>query len=384
MLRLKFGIFLLLISITSISFAIEINVRIYTDIALKSIKITPLSGKYVIYNNDTKVLDLYKNNSVDVLITEGKIKLVKEGEIIGVYENLNFSAEGFLNTFNLKSIDPVIKDRVYDDGFQISVENSKFKIINVVELEHYVAGVVESEGGIKKNVEFLKLQAIISRTYAISNLRKHIKEEAFNLCDNVHCQLYRGRCTNSLIMMATSQTNGDIIIDQHNKPISAAFHSNCGGKTVNSEDVWSIETSYLKSVKDTFCLKQSHAKWIKKIPVNKWLEYLSANYNFPVTDSLMKKEALSYKQKTRQVYFDENPNIHLKKIRSDFKFNSTFFSLDQQGDTLIFNGNGYGHGVGLCQEGAMKMVDYGWTLKKIIQFYYKDVTIINITELKNQ
>ncbi|HQI46656.1 MAG TPA: hypothetical protein PLC59_11430, partial [Bacteroidales bacterium] len=79
-----------------------------------------------------------------------------------------------------------------------------------------------------------------------------------------------------------------------------------------------------------------------------------------------------------------NPNIHLKKIRSDFKFNSTFFSLDQQGDTLIFNGNGYGHGVGLCQEGAMKMVDYGWTLKKIIQFYYKDVTIINITELKNQ
>ena len=251
-------------------------------------------------------------------------------------------------------------------------------------MEHYVAGVVESEGGIKKNVEFLKLQAIISRTYAISNLRKHIKEEAFNLCDNVHCQLYRGRCTNSLIMMATSQTNGDIIIDQHNKPISAAFHSNCGGKTVNSEDVWSIETSYLKSVKDTFCLKQSHAKWIKKIPVNKWLEYLSANYNYPVTDSLMKKEALSYKQKTRQVYFDENPNIHLKKIRSDFKFNSTFFSLDQQGDTLIFNGNGYGHGVGLCQEGAMKMVDYGWTLKKIIQFYYKDVTIINITELKNQ
>ena len=148
--------------------------------------------------------------------------------------------------------------------------------------------------------------------------------------------------------------------------------------------MWSIETSYLKSVKDTFCLKQPHAKWIKKIPVNKLLEYLSGNYNYPITDSLMKKEALNFKQITRQVCFDENPNILLKKIRSDFKLNSTFFSLEQQSDSVIFNGYGYGHGVGLCQEGAMKMVDYGWTLKKIIQFYYKDVTIINITELKNQ
>jgi stage II sporulation protein D len=351
---------------------------------MKSAKITPLSGKYVIYYNEVKVADLYKNNSVDLIVKDGKISISKQGEDLGSFTSLYFSAEGFLNTFIFKPVDPDLKERVYDDGIKISVENSFLKVINKVELEHYVAGVVESEGGIKKNLEFLKLQAIISRTYAISNLRKHVKNDGYNYCDNVHCQLYRGRCINSMIMMATSQTAGDIIIDKSNKPISAAFHSNCGGETVNSEDVWSIVTTYLKSVKDTFCLKQSQAKWQMKIAAKEWIDYLSTKFNYPVTDSAMVLKARSYIQITRKINFDENPNIPLKTIRLDWKMKSTFFNIEDKGDTLLFTGRGFGHGVGLCQEGAMHMVDFGWTFKNIIKFYYKDVSIINISELKTQ
>ena len=63
---------------------------------------------------------------------------------------------------------------------------------------------------------------------------------------------------------------------------------------------------------------------------------------------------------------------------------SAFFSIEDHGDTLYFKGRGFGHGVGLCQEGAMHMVDLGWSFKEIIKFYYNDVTIINISELKPQ
>jgi stage II sporulation protein D len=362
--------------------ALDIDVRIYEASVLKTVKITPLSGKYVIYNNKTKVADLYKNNGVTIKVVGDKLNISKAGEDLGTYENLEFSAEGFLNTFTFSPSEPNLQERVYDDGIKISVADSALKVINKVELEHYIAGVVESEGGIKKNLEFLKLQAIISRTYAISNLKKHLKPSSYNLCDNVHCQMYKGRCTNSMIMMAVSQTAGDIIIDITNKPISASFCSNCGGETVNSEDVWSISTTYLKAIKDSFCLKQSQAKWEKKIAAKEWLDYLDEKFNYPVTDSSMILKAESFTQTSRKIYFDDNPNIPLKTIRSDWKLKSTFFSIENEGDTLLFTGRGYGHGAGLCQEGAMHMVDLGWTYKNIIKYYYKDVSLINISELK--
>jgi stage II sporulation protein D len=350
---------------------------------LKTIKITPLSGKYVIYGDKKKIADIYKNNSVVITVKEGKINITKESENMGSFANLEFSADGFLNTFILKPLEPDIRQRVYDDGLKLSADNNGFlKIINKVELEHYVAGVVESEGDVKKNLEFLKVQAIISRTYAISNLRKHIKDDGYNFCDDVHCQVYRGRSTNSLIMMAISQTTGMIIVDNSNKPISAAFHSNCGGETANSEDVWSVSTTYLKAVKDTFCIHQSQAKWEKKILTKEWLNYLSTKFNFPVGDSAMRVKAKTFSQPHRKIYFDDNPNIPLKTVRTDWKMKSAFFSIEDHGDTLLFKGRGYGHGVGLCQEGAIHMVDLGWTYKDIIRFYYKGVSFINLTDLK--
>jgi len=382
--KIKLILLLFFVNIAVNVFAVDFDVCIFSSSQLKSVTITPLSGKYVIYSEDKKVVDLYKNNPVTLIIKDNKISVTKQGDDLGSYTSLIFSAEGFLNTFTFKAVDPDIKERVYDDGIKISVKDGFLKVINKVELEHYVAGVVESEGGIKKNLEFLKLQAIISRTYAISNLKKHVKPDGYNFCDNVHCQLYRGRCTNSMIMMATSQTTGDIIIDKSNKPISAAFYSNCGGQTVNSEDVWTITTTYLKSVKDTFCLKQPHAVWNKKILKKEWLEYLDSKFNYPVTDSAMILKATTFSQVVRKINFDDNPNIPLKTIRSDWKLKSTFFSIENQGDTLLFEGRGFGHGVGLCQEGAMRMVDLGWTFKEIIKYYYKEVTIINVTELKTQ
>lgn len=384
MLRKELFLFICFCILSFVASAVDFDVRIFSNVDIKSVQITPLSGKYVIYSDSKKVADLYKNNSVTLSVVDGKISLVKQGENLGNFTTLVFSPEGFLNTFTLAPLEPSMNSRVYDDGIKFFVVDDLLRIINRVELEHYVAGIVESEGGVKKNLEFLKVQAIISRTYAISNLRKHLKDDGYNFCDNTHCQLYRGRCTNSMIMLATSQTAGDVIIDQTSKPISAAFFSNCGGETMNSEDVWSISTTYLKSIKDTFCLKQSQATWTKKIVREEWIDYLSKKFSINKEDSLLVKKACSFIQNDRHVYLNDDPNIPLKTIRNDWKLKSTFFSIEDSGDTLVFRGRGYGHGVGLCQEGAMHMVDLGWTFKSIIKYYYTDVSIINISELKSQ
>jgi stage II sporulation protein D len=71
----------------------------------------------------------------------------------------------------------------------------------------------------------------------------------------------------------------------------------------------------------------------------------------------------------------------LKTIRADFQLKSTYFSVEQKGDMIVFNGRGYGHGVGLCQEGAMEMARLNYTYKDILNFYYKDVYLVNLNAL---
>ena len=78
----------------------------------------------------------------------------------------------------------------------------------------------------------------------------------------------------------------------------------------------------------------------------------------------------------------ETPNILLKDLRSDWKLKSTFFCIDRVGNNIILNGKGNGHGVGLCQEGAIRMAETGYSFRDILNFYYKDVKLINISTLR--
>jgi stage II sporulation protein D len=84
-----------------------------------------------------------------------------------------------------------------------------------------------------------------------------------------------------------------------------------------------------------------------------------------------------------QYYIVVNDSIPHKQIRSDFKLKSNFFSVSATPKEVTFIGRGYGHGVGLCQEGAMHMAKIGYKYNEIIQFYYKGVTIVEVDRLKN-
>jgi stage II sporulation protein D len=174
-----------------------------------------------------------------------------------------------------------------------------------------------------------------------------------------------------------------VVVDNDLNLITAAFHSNCGGQTVNSQDVWSVSTSYLKTIKDTFCLKQPHATWQRSIPVEDWKAYLQLKHKYPVDDTVKMNSASNFSQNNgRSIYFiDKDLKIPLKVIRSDFQLKSTFFSVEQVGENVIFKGKGYGHGVGLCQEGAMRMAKQKYSYKDILSFYYRDVHLVDLSAL---
>jgi stage II sporulation protein D len=362
-----------------------VSVRILTTKVVNTFIFSPLTGSYRIVADGKVVSNFEDASGIYQMSIYGDSVLLKTFErTIGKFASIKLYAKELNSSFKIKSVIPESKVRSYDDDLEVSLSADKkqFLLVNKVDLEKYIAGVVESESGTKTSLEYYKLQAILCRTYLLVNLNRHLADN-FQVCDDVHCQAYLNKSKEEDIYEAVYDTKGLVVVDNDLNLITAAFHSNCGGQTVNSQDVWSISTSYLKTVKDTFCIRQPHATWKRSIPLEDWKAYLQLKHKYPVDDTIKMNTASNFTQNNgRMIYFiDKDLKIPLKTIRSDFQLKSTYFSVEQQGDNIVFAGRGYGHGVGLCQEGAMKMANMNYSYKYILNFYYRDVHLVDLSAL---
>lgn len=365
-------------------FGTSVTVRILTTKVINSLIFSPLRGDYTLYGDGRLLADCDASGIYEMSIENDSILLKTFEKTVGKFATLKMIARDPDGSFKVKSVLPQGKVRMYDDHLAVSLSADKkqFLLVNRVDFEKYIAGVVESESGTACTLEYYKVQSILCRTYLLAHLTRHVLD-GYELCDDVHCQAYLSKASKAIISEAVYTTMGEVVVDSDLNLITAAFHSNCGGQTCNSQDVWAVSTTYLKSVQDTFCLRQPHAHWKRSIALEDWKAYLQLKHNYPVEDSLKLNSATTFNQSgSRSIFFmDKNLKIPLKTIRADFQLKSTFFSVEQKGDMIIFNGRGYGHGVGLCQEGAMEMARRHFSYKDILNFYYKDVYLVNLNAL---
>ncbi len=339
-------------------------------------------GVYNVVADGTSVITLRSRERVSVSQKGTMLEVSVPGRVVGQYKSVKLKARENDGVFRIYLLAPKKDERVYDDDLHLLPNGKGIRMVNRVGLEKYVAGVVEAETGKEKELEFYKVQAVISRTYALSNSRKHLYE-GFNLNDQVDCQVYHGKCRwVPEIIDAVEMTLGKVLVDSEMKLITAAFHSNSGGETVASDWVWSFPLAYLTSRKDEFSQFGAHYAWSVTVAKEGWLSYLEKKYGYKASDALLLQLATSYEQNSRQAYFlDPIFKIPLKEIRKDWKLNSTYFDIINEGDSLRFSGRGFGHGTGLSQEGAMRMAEIGFTYTDILHFYYSDVHIIDLSGL---
>lgn len=366
------------------STANAVSVRILTTKIINTFIFSPVGCSYAVYGDGVLLVGCDPEGIFQMNMEGDSIHLKTFEKDMGKFHSLKMLAKTPYSAFKIKSVIPQSKVRTYADNLEVMLtqDKSQFLLINKVDMESYIAGVVESEGGRGSNLEYYKIQAILCRTYLLAHINRHVLE-GFEVCDDVHCQAYASRASDSNIIKAVLATKGLVVVDNNVNLITAAFHSNCGGETCNSQDVWAIPTSYLKSIKDTFCLSQSQAQWQRTIPLEDWKAYLQLKHNSPVDNTVNSSDATSFNQAAgRAVYFkDKDLKIPLKNIRADFKLKSTFFSIEQVGDSVKFKGRGYGHGVGLCQEGAMRMAKLKYPYEYILHHYYKDVSLVDVSAL---
>lgn len=358
-----------------------LSIKIFSQLKVTSFTFSADAGNYSVWANAKEVVNTTEYPIIKISLVNDSIEVKTFENNLGRFKKIRISSSDYSKGFRLKLISPERKPRFYEDNLVIEAENGSLKCINEVMLDNYISGVVQAESGRRAYQEFYKVQAILARTFALANLSKHTIE-GYNLCDHTHCQVYFGKTTELDIMKAVNDTKGKVVVDENLNLIDATFHSNSGGQTANSEDVWGKRLPYLRSVNDSFSVKMPNARWERKMAKEDWLSYLKLKHNFPVQDSNARWAAINFKQEYRKSHFEVHSiKVPLKNIRTDLQLKSTFFSIYPTGDTLIFKGRGFGHGVGMCQEGAMNMAKLGYKHEQVIQFYYQNIKLIDLHKL---
>ena len=350
----------------------HVRVRIFSTATIEHATVSFDLGAYRLYA-DNKLLDSTLTEGASIEISrQGKSIAVKSGNYnYGSHQQVRLEAT---DTACILCINPRgTAPRSYEGNLEISLPKGKgLLLINDVEFETYLAGVAQSEI-YGESSDIFRVQAIISRTWALRNINKH-KAEGYNFCDHVHCQAYHNRCIRPDIMLGTIASTGETIVDSDGNLIETPFHSNSGGETANSEDVWRTALPYLRSVPDTFSYRMRQSDWEKSLSEEQWLGYFAKTHHLNTSDDSIRRALLTFQQPHRVKQLLQVP---LTRIRVDFKLKSTFFSVDYDSaqHRVTLHGHGYGHGVGLSQEGAIRMVRLGLPYDQIIRHYYTGAQI---------
>jgi stage II sporulation protein D len=299
---------------------------------------------------------------------------------------------------------------------RVQVIEQGVSVVRDVPLEEYVQATVISEvapaaGDIGTVGRMLEVQAVISRTYAVSHLGRHARE-GFDLCATTHCQLFEPRRIHTSRWAgassdAVARTSGVILIFDR-QPAQALFHADCGGYTSTSAAVWGgVDRPYLVARPDDVVPRESHAAWRFETSVRDLYAALSGGPSDSRTqapgeleaieivsrDEAGRAERLTIRSRTgraaggssisRVLRGDEFRQL-LSRAFGPRALRSTRFEIRRSTATFTFEGRGFGHGVGLCQAGAFARLKAGASPAEVVRHYYPGVTMAQGSRLRAQ
>ncbi len=353
---------------------------------LESFTYQALGDEVVVMTADSfprKVTVLHTLEKVDVTVGADGIMLAQGSKKFGPFESLHFWCNDEKPRFKLFLDKAAIAFRTYPDHLRIETGPRYLELVNEVFVETYIKGVIHAEAGHHKSLDFFKVQALSARTYALRNIGRH-SNHGYDLCDNTHCQAYKGEYLNSpLIDQAVAETAGEVIVFEDNQLIEAVFSANCGGFTANSEDVWVANVNYLRAMPDyNFCEGFDNHAWHITIPKLDFLAKMGRYLNIEAVSFDIIPD-ISGRVKRVLVNGESKYVISGEELRRLFKLKSSKFHVFDSQSLLFIEGSGFGHGVGMCQDGAYYLSETGMDYHRILKHYYQGVDILNIDKVKN-
>ena len=274
----------------------------------------------------------------------------------------------------------------------ITVHLVRENITRTVTFEDYVRGVVAAEGSMETEPDALKALAVAVRTYALKNIGRHARD-GYDFCNSTHCERYRpvdrdsGGYVSPLILEAVEATRGETLRDESNELADSYFSASCGGATANMATLWGGNAPpYLRGVRDEYCANEAHHSWTDTISQTRLLRALQSDPRTNVGEQLVNVTVLRTDATGRAelIAIEGNRRVTIKGW--DFKIivgralgwnllKSSRFEIARSGSNFIFHGQGFGHGLGLCQEGAHVMAERGASYRQILQKYFPSTRV---------
>jgi stage II sporulation protein D len=248
-------------------------------------------------------------------------------------------------------------------------------VVNHVDVEEYVKGVVPAEMNAAWHAEALKVQAIVARTYALYQ-RQVNREREYDVVASTLDQVYRGRQGVDRRVQDAVESTKSLALTYQNEPILAAFSSTAAGPTEDAMNVWSKDLPYLKGVDCPFDANSPYYQWRAEFKLQELEDKLSRQ-GFAI-GTIANLTPLSYSAAGRvarlRILHSQGELVlrgeDLRRLVGYGVIQSTQFEVESIGKTVVLSGRGAGHAVGLCQWGAKEMADLGYRFDTILHYYF--------------
>ena len=231
-------------------------------------------------------------------------------------------------------------DRKFKGRLEVTAIGSRLEPIIKVELESAVAAVVAAEMPVDSPVEALKAMAVLARSSYIAGGRRH---GTYDFCDTTHCQWRRETISESHPAMAAVQATAGLVVTHRDRPFAPMYHASCGGQTKSALQVGLQSEPYPYFAVECEACRRSAVTWARRLPRDIGRPLLTGS-----------SEALRL-DITRQLGSSSLPG--------------STFKATEDGDVIIVEGKGEGHGVGVCQRGIVALAKAGQEFRSLLTTY---------------
>jgi stage II sporulation protein D len=368
-----------------------VRVRISQPSAVEAVDLTVREGPLAVHlpGGGPPVMRLQAGETTTLGRRQNDVYIRRGGH--GLYAtHLRLRPSGTDASWRLSTRDQA---RRYTGGLYLapaSQSASGLLVVNHVPIEDYVASVVASEYGLDDRAG-TRAMAVVARTYGLFTSEKF--GDTYDQADGTVSQVYRGAgAVTDAARAAARATKGEVLTHDRSL-IQAVYFSSSGGHTADNEDVWEAKRPipYLRGRDDPYDEASPHHSWSATIDRSALLQALTrrrgasvrgftigdrAPHGRVTTINVLQSDGTTHEMNANAFRLTANRAVEGAPLKS------TWFDARRSGDRYVFDGRGFGHGVGLSQWGAHAMAEQGRGYRDILRYYYTDVSIRPLDEVR--
>lgn len=284
----------------------------------------------------------------------------------------------------------VNKNRVRGRVVIIADAHKKINVVNHINIEDYIKGVLYHEISHKWPIEAIKAQAVAARTYAIYSAGNRTKFD-WDVSNDIYSQVYGGKDSERYrTNLGVERTEGEVLV-YNNDILPAFFHADSGGHTEDASELWRIDIKPLRGVPSPYASHSPHKEWKRNLRLKDIQDKLvEKGYQIGLIKEI-KIEERNRSGRIRRLLITDRAGGSIEISGKDFRLivgpniiRSNRYRIEMKGYFVDFYGEGWGHGVGLDQWGAMGMAKRRYDYKEILEHYYPGSSIVDYRKIMLQ